>query len=109
MTATNITFNFTTRDEYKTFVEQWKADYKQLSEDIRKAKTLFRAAHSHYDRTPYSDRLARSKSWIAISNARNSLDDLKRQARSMLQLRADAKVEAQRQYVMAKLAESLPV
>lgn len=85
----NTTFTFTTREQYLAFVAQWKADYQQLSNEIRAAKLAYKAAQ-------------RSDVYRDIIKALGTILILKADARAAINLRHSAKEEAQRQYEAAK-------
>lgn len=83
--------NFNTKEEYLAWTAEWKAEYKQLSADIRAAKHAYKAAQ-------------RSDVYNDIQNARIAMGRLKYKANEMITLRLQSKFEAQRQYLAQKEA-----
>lgn len=79
---------FKNREEYLAAVAVWKADYKQLSADIRAAKNALKESMRSKQR---------DGGYIS------TIYSLKSDARQMLEDRAASKVEAQRQYMAAKV------
>jgi septation ring formation regulator EzrA len=76
--------NFTSKETYLTYRADWKAQYKQLSTDIRKAK--------HELKTAQREGTATWRHFRACS-------DGKVQAREMLEQLTTAKIEVQRLYL----------
>lgn len=87
-TELTFTFTFTSRDGYLDYRAAWKAEYKQLSKDIRKAKLDHKAAQREGRYVSH---------W--------TLRDMQERAFRMLAERAASKVEAQRQYLAARTPE----
>ncbi len=81
--------NFTNRATYLTAVTEWKAQYKELSHNIRAAKLLYKQAQ----RNGEPGQIWRSKS---------ALDNMSIEAYNMLIDRANGKIEAQKQYMAEK-------
>jgi hypothetical protein len=71
-------FNFTDRKTYLTFVSQWKEEYKDLSDKIRKTKIEFKEAQR---RDVYSE----------YSNIHFNLRQIQRTATQMSEDRREAK------------------
>lgn len=82
-------FNFTDRDSYIAFVHNWKAEYKANSETIRRMKADIKAAQ-------------KAGSFNEASRLQSSRQYMRRIQREALELRAEAKVESQRQYLAAQ-------
>ena len=110
--SNNMKASFNTRIEYLAYRAQWKAEYKQLSADIR----LFRLACSFSQRsrhkalTPAEEeivaqaekRVAPNKGYFSISSFLYQRHRLARRATEMLEELKEAKQEAQRQYLASK-------
>lgn len=94
MTTENNTparaFAFTSRDTYVAYRAAWKAEYKQLSQDIRREKLEVKEAHR-------SGGLGYTLS--------SSIRRHQARATDMLAELMDAKIEAQRQYVAEHTGE----
>jgi hypothetical protein len=78
-------FTFTNKETYLAYRSNWKAEYKTLSQEIRALKTQMRESGHKITWTEFSQ-----------------LMKLKAKAQSMLEERAESKVEAQRQYWLSK-------
>lgn len=79
-----LSFPFKNGEEYKVFVAAWKSEYKALTQMSREAKA--QAAN-----------LSRAGKYAGEAQA--SVNLFRAHARKTLELRRDAKVEAQRLYV----------
>lgn len=90
-TELSFTFTFTSRASYLDYRAAWKAEYKQLSKDIRTAKLEFKNAQ----------REGRYVSHWALRG-------MQERATMMLAERAASKIEAQRQYLAARQATAAP-
>lgn len=90
MNAIN-TINFTTRTEYKNWVAAWKQDHAGIIRDIRKAKLAIKASQRDGSQ--------------GIMKAYRDLNSLHGDLHSSLSIRAEAKVEANRQYHAEKALE----
>ncbi len=84
------TFTFTNRETYLAQRAEWKSQYRKVSEDIRAAKHLLKAAHRQ------------SKNGVVSMSFYYNLWDAKSKARTMLELLKTAKEEAAKQYVTTK-------
>ncbi len=84
------TFTFTNRETYLAQRAEWKAQYRKVSEDIRAAKYLLKAAHRQ------------SKNGVVKVSFYYNLWDNKEKARAMLDLLKAAKEEAAKQYLATK-------
>lgn len=82
------TFTFTDRASYLAYRAEWKAEYRELSEEIRETRRAIK--------TSSGDR----RSVLQSEKAR-----LRKQANRMMMSLAAAKEEAQRQYLAAKEQE----
>lgn len=106
-----MNFNtFNSRETYKAARVQWKAQYKQLSLDIRKAKTDFKEAQRALDKVGVYDYRWRDElknTWNAanrvLMTTSSTVFILKISANEALQSLAEAKIEAARQYLEAKV------
>lgn len=90
MNAIN-TITFTTRTEYKAWVAAWKQDHAGIIRDIRKAKLAIKASQRNGSQGIYK----------AYSDLRSLHGDLS----NSLSIRAEAKVEANRQYLAEKATQ----
>lgn len=86
-------FNFNDRDSYKTFVKEWKAEYKDNSELIRTIKAQIK----HEQKEGDADK---------ASSLQSKREYLRNTQRAALKLRAEAKVEAQRLWLAEREAEA---
>ena len=97
--------NFDSRETYLVAVANWKANYAQLSHDLRTAKSEFKVANSKMSKaqclaqqrdeatmTPFVASLR------TVNQLRGHIDHLKGLARDALDERAKSKVEAQEQW-----------
>lgn len=97
--------NFNSRETYLVAVANWKANYAQLSHDLRTAKSEFKVANSTMSKaqclaqrrdeatmTPFREALNH------VEHIRSVISQLKGQAREALDERAKSKVEAQEQW-----------
>jgi hypothetical protein len=84
-------FNFTDRASYMAFRKQWKTRYAELTLDIRTTRAAIKQAYREGD----SDR---------AGSLQSHKQYLRNDARDMLASLADAKVEAQRQYLAEREA-----
>lgn len=82
-------FNFTNRAEYLEYRRQWKANYKELSQNIRSMKERMKDE-------------AKKGNEDAAAICQREREILRKQARRALEQLAEAKVEAQRQYMASK-------
>ena len=78
---------FNNKETYLAYRSNWKAEYKQLSEDIRDLKLDIKDAQRNNDFT---------------GRPQYSLYKLRKQATAMLAELKEAKQEAQRQYLASK-------
>lgn len=76
---------FTSKETYLAYRAQWKAIYKALSADIRSKKRQYKNAQRDGD----------GLGWKILSELRRA----QQQAREMLEQLAEAKIEAQRQWL----------
>ena len=93
MTQVSKVFTFNSRKTYLEFRAEWKAEYKQVSADIREDKNAIKNSQRESGQTPpqiYS-RLSRSQ----------------RRANEMLELLIEAKKLAQQQYLEHKKEKEL--
>lgn len=81
-------FNFDSRETYLTFVAEWKATYRTFSETIRDLKTEIKELQKAGDSRAGHRQLQR--------------ESLRHTQTRALKLRAEAKIEAQRQYEATK-------
>lgn len=91
MTQISKVFTFNSRETYLEFRSEWKAEYKQVSADIREDKNAIKNSQRESGQTPpqiYS-RLNRSQ----------------RRANEMLEILVEAKQLAQTQYLKQKEKE----
>lgn len=101
--------NFNSRETYLVAVANWKANYAQLSHDLRTAKSEFKVANSTMSKaqclaqqrdeatmTPFVASLR------TVNQLRGHIDHLKGLAREALEERAESKVEACRQWNAAR-------
>lgn len=79
------TTKFTNKEEYLAYRSNWKAEYKQLSKDIRTLKAEMRESGHQI-------------TWSEFSQ----LKKLKINATEMLEALKQAKIEAQNQYLASK-------
>ena len=97
----NTNIKFTNKEEYLAYRSNWKAQYKELSQQIRDAKFChwfhslkredrIKSAQAHYD------------SISSVACDWYSIYKMKKQATAMLEELKEAKVEAQRQYLASK-------
>ena len=86
MSTFSFVFSFTGRDEYLAARREWKTQYRALSQAQRDAKTSLKAAFRRDDS-------AQANHWLS------QVASYKTQARTLLDALAEAKAEAQRQYV----------
>lgn len=85
MTQTSKVLTFNSRATYLEFRAEWKAEYKQLSTDIREAKIAIKNSQRESGSTPFQ----------VYSKLRSS----HRRANEMLELLVEAKKKAQEQYL----------
>jgi len=78
---------FTNKEEYLAWRAEWRAQYAQLTQDIREYKLLRK------DRDPASRSHAKYRCWAC-----------RKEATALLELRKKSKIEAQRQYLATKAA-----
>lgn len=78
---------FTNKEEYLAWRAEWRAQYAQLTQDIREHKL------QRKDRDPATRSSAQYYCWKC-----------RKEATELLELRKKSKVEAQRQYLAAKAA-----
>lgn len=78
---------FTNKEEYLAWRAEWRAQYAQLTQDIREHKLLRK------DRDPATRSRAQYYCWSG-----------RKEATALLELRKKSKVEAQRQYLATKAA-----
>ena len=88
MNALN-TITFTTRETYKAWMAEWKAQHAKLIADIRATKNEIKNANRNIDGGRNVGQI-----WAAYSKLRTLHNDLYQS----LTLRAQAKVEGNRQY-----------
>ena len=93
MTTTFTPVTFTTSAEYVTWRTEWRANYAQLSIDIRSAKR----ARSLANQAAAKDW---SNNWNSLINAIWSLQRLQRTANEALDLRAQSKARATELYAI---------
>lgn len=97
---------FTTKQEYLTYRSNWKAQYKQLSQDIRDLKFCRAFPQANRFNDPKNVERYREIEKRLFNNANTCVEWKLEQARSkatqMLEELKEAKVEAQRQYLHAK-------
>lgn len=106
---TNI--QFTNKDEYLTYRENWRIQYKQLSQTIRDYKFIKWAGSLGKKRfTPEIE--SQYNTLVKKHNPNNSsgswiweIIKLKEKATAMLEERKASKIEAQRQYLVSKAQE----
>lgn len=79
-----MTYTFNNRETYLEFRAQWKADYRELSTEIRELKEAIKT----------SQRAGESRACVLQSER----ERLRAQARNMLITLAEAKIESQKQY-----------
>lgn len=97
------TSKFTNKEEYLQYRKDWKAEYKQLSQQIRDAKFCrWYASIRRQDRmTPERD-----ERWAKISGKTDysywAIKTLKVQATNMLDVLKESKQEAHQQYLAGK-------
>ena len=75
---------FTNKTEYLAWRQQWKAEYKNLSNQIRLLKASIREG---------------MRNRCYVGGLQNELRDLRAEATQMIELRKQSKIEAQKQYV----------
>ena len=86
MSTFSFVFSFTGRDEYLAARLEWKTQYRALSQAQRDAKTSLKNAFRRNDVG-------------AANHGLHQVASYKTQARTLLDALAEAKAEAQRQYV----------
>ena len=86
MSTFSFVFSFAGRDEYLAARREWKTQYRALSQAQRDAKTALKAAFRRDD-------IGDANRWLS------QVASYKAQARTLLDALAEAKEEAQRQYV----------
>ena len=99
----HMKFTFTNKEMYLAYRSNWKAQYKELSTNIRNAKfCCWFASLSNPDRiTPeLEQRFASLSKWHG--STRYGIMKDKAKATAMLEELKEAKLEAQRQYLAAK-------
>lgn len=84
-------FNFNSRDTYLAQVAAWKAEYADLSQQIRDTRKAFRQAQA-------DDSKGKAGAWAETERLRRDLSSLRNEATSMIADRHAAKVEAARQW-----------
>jgi hypothetical protein len=85
-------FTFTDRATYLAFRKQWKINYAELSNEIRDTRAAIRTAYAE----------GRDTRAFALQSTKAGL---RRDARYLLSDLADAKKEAQRQYLAEREAK----
>lgn len=85
-------FDFNSRETYVAYVREWKATYKSNSETIRKLKADIKAAQRAGNESDASSMQASREYMRAIQ-------------RRALEERAEAKIEAQRQWEATRAAK----
>lgn len=102
---------FTNREEYLAAVKIWKAEYAQLTLDIRKDRLIFKQTQRELSKCkPYrwQDKLTAEelKAWRtaigAMYDALNSRAALRQTATKMIEERRVSKIEAGRQMAAAR-------
>jgi hypothetical protein len=78
---------FTSKEEYLAWRAEWRAQYAQLTQDIREHKL------QRKDRDPATRSSAQYYCWSC-----------RKEATALLELRKKSKIEAQRQYLATKAA-----
>ncbi len=105
--------NFDSRETYLVAVANWKANYAQLSHDLRTAKSEFKVANSTMSKAQCQ---ANGRTGAAmmpfveasrtVNQLRGHIDHLKGLARDALDERAKSKVEAQEQWYAGRANNS---
>jgi len=108
------TFTFTTRETYISWRIEWKAKYKSVSQNIRDTKLLFKAEQRKivwdkktYGKIEYCVPIMSDLAlyWQLLAN----IAKYRKEARELLEELIEAKQEAERQYVLAKIGENIPI
>jgi len=100
-------FTFNTKEEYLAYRSEWKAQYKELSQQIRDYKFCrwFTSVRNPDRITPELE--ARFKKLVAKhGNKFYYVAPLQKKATAMLEELKEAKQEAQRQYLAAKAKQT---
>lgn len=79
-----MTYNFNSRETYIEFRRQWKAEYRQISKDIRDTKDAMKKAQRDGE--------------YRAANLQAEREILRKEARQMIEALHEAKAEVQRQY-----------
>lgn len=102
-------FAFNSRETYLVAVKQWRAEYAQISDDIRAARREFRSLHTALSRLGaydyhwnFSQRQVWRNTYNPMLAALQNLLALRKTAREMLVERSAMKVEAGRQMMAAR-------
>lgn len=104
-----MNIDFTTREEYLAWKAEWKAQYKELSQEIRDLKASrkqFTWSYRAKDDTASKKKVITGKNPNYNSSAQWKATQKREVAFGMLELLADAKSEAARQ--RKKSLESVP-
>jgi hypothetical protein len=94
---------FKTKEEYLAYRSEWKAEYKQLSQDIRDLKFCRNFPQANRFNNPANVKRYREIQKRLFNNVNTNvywvLEEKKRKATDMLEQLKEAKQEAQRQYL----------
>ncbi len=94
-----FTFNFTTREEYKAQLTEWKLQYGHVSRALKDKKKMIKDANRELSKVAHSDYW---RVWRILSDAQHQYRLATRDATALITARQEAKKEAQRQYMAAK-------
>jgi hypothetical protein len=100
------TFNFTDRISYLNWRAEWKANYKKLSEESRKAKIERSSANSAWAKLHRAWHEEEAISlWSSFHSVANQVSIIKRKANEQLEELKEAKVAAAESYQENKARE----
>jgi hypothetical protein len=98
-------FTFTNKETYLAYRSEWKAQYKQLSQDIRDLKFCRAFPQAKRFENPKNVERYREIEKRLFNNANTcvewKLEQYRNKATAMLEELKEAKVEAQHQYLVA--------
>lgn len=110
---------FTTKAEYLQWRTEWRARYKQISQEIRELSLAVRAIQSGPGRDKWAPQREKIMTTIkrvcadqtgmtALWSVLCVLAKLRVEAHSMLELRKESKLRAQEEYLKAHQSSSVP-
>ena len=109
----NPILTFETKEQYLAWRAEWRARYKQVSQDIRALKLVRRSTASGMGRDRWASQREKIAATIKRFTSPHGFDygaiwRLQDEARQLLELRKASKLRAQEQYLKAHPTEHVP-